>query len=680
MKKQQLFYSFLPGVTAAVLTTQPAWANVIKVTDLKPKSVLSELISTDLGNSLPDHHLLPKSKVTTSLGLFPASYLSQSPNLLVGVETPSLILADSRLGMAGENTHQKDESRFVTFSEVSNSNHRKLIVSNSEFTNLGDTAQEFSSSDTKVSELIEANQCSQQQGKIGASLLVAANNCLPPSSGNLIAQTTVQTTSEGTTAPPTENGNSTPNQGVDFSSTPVNTLNNLNPSPNALLYPTQADEVKIQGTQAISLAEALELAKRNNNDLQVSILELERTKVSLKEAQASFLPTVDLNADISNSRSVGETYSVKKQREDTKNIVPPPEIADAKSNTDFTGNAQIRYDIYTSGRRKYTVKEAEENIKLQELDVERLSEQIRLNVSKAYYDLQQADENVRISQSAVENAQASLKDANALERAGVGTRFDVLRSQVNLANAQQDLTRASSDQQIARRNLTPLLNLPQSVTITAGDPVKLAGLWQHPLEQSIILAYQNRPELQQQLAQRNIGEAQRRQALSALGPQVSLVGQYNLFDRFNDNVNVNDGYSVGVQATLRLYDGGAAKARAAQAKKNIAIAETRFSEQRNQIRFQVEQAYYTQSANLENVQTSNVALEQAKESLRLARLRFQAGVGTQTDVINAENDLTRSEANRLKAIIDYNRALTDLQRAVTMRGLNQLQKSGGAVR
>ncbi len=673
MKKQQLFYSFLPSVTAAVLSTQPAWANVIKVTDVKLKSVPSELISTNPGNSFTDYNLLPKSKVNTNLGLIPASYLSQASNRPFGGQTLTPIIADSRLGMAWENTQQKDESKFVTFSELSNSNPRKLIVSSSPSTSLDETQQQFSSSDTRVSKLVEANQCPQQQAKIGSALFVAANNCSPPTSGDLIAQATVPTTSEETTAPSTENVNSAPSQGVDFSSTPVNNPNNLNPSPNPLLYPTQADEVKIQGTQAISLAEALELAKRNNNELQVSVLELERTKAALREAQAALLPTVDLSADVSNSRNVGDTYSVKKSRQEN----PGAEIPDAKSNTDFNGNARIKYDLYTSGRRKYTIKEAEERIRFQELDVETKSEQIRLDVARAYYNLQQADENVRISQSAVENAQASLKDANALERAGVGTRFDVLRSQVNLANSQQELTKALSDQQIARRNLAPLLNLPQSVSITAADPVKLAGLWQHPLEQSIILAYQNRPELEQQLAQRNISEAQRKQALSALGPELSLVGQYNLFDRFNDSVNVVDGYSVGVQATLRLYDGGAAKARASQAQKNIAIAETRFSEQKNQIRFQVEQAYYTQAANLENVQTSNVALEQAKESLRLARLRFQAGVGTQTDVINAENDLTRSEGNRLKAIIDYNRALTDLQRAVTMRGLNQLQTSGG---
>jgi len=49
--------------------------------------------------------------------------------------------------------------------------------------------------------------------------------------------------------------------------------------------------------------------------------------------------------------------------------------------------------------------------------------------------------------------------------------------------------------------------------------------------------------------------------------------------------------------------------------------------------------------------------------LRLARLRFQAGVGTQTEVIDAETDLTRAEGNRVKAILDYNRAMASLQRA-----------------
>ncbi|QEI43327.1 hypothetical protein BMF77_03943 [Dolichospermum sp. UHCC 0315A] len=670
MKGQQLFHCFLPGVTAAVLTTQPAWANVIQVSQLQLTSSPSVLISTNSGNSFTDNSLQPKSNVKSNPGLLPANYFSQGSIQPIGNHSLPVVVADNYLSIDGEKISKQDHSRFVGFSDLSNNNF--LAVSNPQSSNLSNSDQQ---GDVEVAKLLKSGNCPQSQSKSQAALLLASNTCLPQNTDTWIAQTTVPTTSETSTppaenvkpTPPTvENVQPTPSQPVDFPNVP----NDLNPSPNPLLYPTQVEEVKVQGTQPISLSQALELAKRNNNDLQVSVLQLQRSKSVLREAQAAFLPSVDLNANVENSRTVSDTLRVKRQQDAGLSV------DDASSTTAFTGTGQIRYDLYTSGRRNGAIKEAQERIRKQELDVERQSEQIRLDVSKAYYDLQQADENVRISQSAVNNAQASLKDAVALERAGVGTRFDVLRSQVNLANSQQDLTSAFSQQQIARRKLAPLLNLPQSVSITASDPVKLAGLWQQPLEQSIVLAYQNRPELQQTLADRNISEAQRKQALASLGPQVSLLGQYNLFDQFDDGTSVVDGYSVRLQASLNLYDGGAAKARAAQSKTNIAIAETQFSEQRNQIRFQVEQAYSTQASNLENVQTSNVALEQAKESLRLARLRFQAGVGTQTDVINALNDLTRSEGNRVKAILDYNRALTELQRYVTSRGLNQLQNSG----
>jgi outer membrane protein TolC len=261
-----------------------------------------------------------------------------------------------------------------------------------------------------------------------------------------------------------------------------------------------------------------------------------------------------------------------------------------------------------------------------------------------------------------------LRDALALERAGVGTRFDVLRFQVNLANSQQNLTNSISQQRIARRQLSTTLSVPQSVDLTAADPVRLAGLWNQSLEDSIVQALQNRPELQQRLAERNIGEQQRREALSQLGPQVNLVASYDILDQYSDGISLTDGYSVGVQATLNLYEGGAARARAAQARANIAIAENTFANQRNQVRFEVEQAFSQLRANLDNVQTATTALEQAREALRLARLRFQAGVGTQTDVISAENDLTQSEGNRIQAILNYNRALAAIQRAVTIRG------------
>ncbi|NRB09737.1 MAG: TolC family protein, partial [Richelia sp.] len=348
----------------------------------------------------------------------------------------------------------------------------------------------------------------------------------------------------------------------------------------------------------------------------------------------------------------------------------PPELRSPSRDpvtTNFTAQAQLTYDLYTSGRRSSTIKIAEERVKSSQFDVERISEEIRLSVATEYYNLQQRDEEARIAESAVKNAEASLKDAQALEQAGVGTRFDVLRSQVNLANAQQDLTSAISNQKIARSTLANRLSLPQTVAISAADQVKLAGLWNSSLEESIVKAFANRPELQQNLIQRNISKQERRQALSALRPQISLVANYDLLDQFEDRIGVTDGYSIGLRATMILFDGGAAKAQAFQAKTNMAFAETQFAQQRNQIRFEVEQAYSNLKSSLDNVQTANAALDQAKEALRLARLRFQAGVGTQTDVIAAESDLTRSEGNRVRAILDYNRSLANLQRFVTSR-------------
>ncbi|MEH2280945.1 MAG: TolC family protein [Nostoc sp.] len=446
---------------------------------------------------------------------------------------------------------------------------------------------------------------------------------------------------------PTLAGAATPPKAQNSSSS-VQVPDRLNPNPNPLQFPTKPEEVKIQATVPISLAQALELARRNNRDLQVAILQLERSRSSLRESQAALFPTLGLNSSVTNNGN-GFTRS------------------SSQSSTSFNGSAQLNYNLYTSGNRQATIRAAEEQLRVDELNVESQSLTIGLNATTQYYDLQQADQQVRINQSAVANAQASLRDTQAREQAGVGTRFDVLQAQVNLANAQQQLTNAISQQQIARRQLATLLSLSQSVDISASDPVQLAGLWSQTVEQSIVQAFQNRPELQQYLGQRNISEQQRRQALSQLGPQISLVGNYNLLDRYNDGVSITDGYSAGIQGNLTLFDGGAARARAAQSRANIAIAETQFATQRDQIRFDVEQYYSQLQANLNNVQTSSVALNQAREALNLARLRFQAGVGTQTEVIDAENDLTRAEGNRVAAILDYNRALANLQRSVTSR-------------
>lgn len=434
----------------------------------------------------------------------------------------------------------------------------------------------------------------------------------------------------------------------------------LNPDPNPLSFPTQADEVRLRGIQPITLQQALDLAERNSPTYQTARLQLERSRYTLREAEADLYPTLNLQAGVSRSESPNARLSRREAEE-----AQPGLDLQGSANRGFTGSANLSYDIFTSGRRTAQIRAAGQQLRTSQLEAEVVREQLRLDVTNAYYDLQQADSSVGIGRAAVRNAQISLRDAQALERAGIGTRFDVLQAQVQLANSQQQLRNAQSQQQINRRQLAQLLNISPALDLAAADPVEAAGEWNVSLENTIIAAFKNRAELEQQLAQRELAEQQKRIALSALGPTLSVSAQYQLLDQFTDTLGVAGGYAVAAQLSWLLFDGGAVRARAAQREADIAIAETNFSNVRNQVRFQVEQAYSSLLANRENITTARLAVEQATEALRLARLRFQAGVGTQTDVINSVTDLTNSQGSLINAILGYNRSLATLQRAVT---------------
>lgn len=327
----------------------------------------------------------------------------------------------------------------------------------------------------------------------------------------------------------------------------------------------------------------------------------------------------------------------------------------------------LTYNLFTSGSRSALIRTARAQVRLAELSLQSQLEQLRLDVTNDYYNLQEATALIEVAQASVENATQSVVDARALERAGLGTLFDVLQGEVQLADAQQNLTQAQTLEQVAQRQLAQRLNVPDTVTISSADPVAPSGQWPLSLPKSIRLALQNRPELAQLLQQRRIAKQQRRVALASVRPQVQAFANINFQDQFEDSVSGAFGYSLGAQLNWNFFDGGAAKALARQEDENIAIAETQFADTKNALRFQVEQAYSTLQSNFKSIETSANTVEQATESLRLARLRFQAGIGTQLDITTAQADLTQAQGNYLSAILDYNRALALIQRATSYR-------------
>ncbi|MEB3251493.1 MAG: TolC family protein [Cyanobacteriota bacterium] len=427
----------------------------------------------------------------------------------------------------------------------------------------------------------------------------------------------------------------------------------LLPGSNPLAVPTQPQEVQILGTQPISLATAIELAYHHNEELRIALLQLERVQAGLRAEQAALLPTVDLTADVQNTNqtSLG--------------------LARDESFTTLRGAVRSDYDLGLSGERSARLQTAQQQVRLAELRVEQTREELRLNTINDYYAVQQAIADIRINQAFLDEAQRNLRDTQLREEVGVGTRFDVLRADVQVANARQTLTQAISQRQITQRQLARRLNISPTVDLTT-LAVEIAGTWPLSLEETILQAYQNRAELEQFLVERDLNQAQRQLQLTATRPNLSLFAQYELQSLLDapagSQNNTDDGFALGARLAWRLFDGGAASARASQSDRDIAIDEAEFESARNTIRVQVEEAYYTLQANQANITTANLAVKQATEALDLANLRFNAGVGTQLDVLSANRELTQAQGNLVRAVLDYNRALARLERFVSNLG------------
>ncbi len=415
-----------------------------------------------------------------------------------------------------------------------------------------------------------------------------------------------------------------------------------------LIVPTNPDQITINRTQPISLTEALEIAQRNSRELKDAQLQLERSRATLQEAKTGLNPTVNAEVeytfqDSALSRSVS-----------SPNPYSQP----------FNGSVGINYNIFTSGRVEADIRAAENNVRLREVEANRVQQTIRINVVRAYYNLQNADEQVRIRQKSVENNTRSLQDTQALERAGVGTKFDVLQAEVQLAEAQQALQQAIGDQYNNRRNLARLLEFPANVDLTAADPIVQTQDWALTLEDTIITALRNRSDLDSTRLQKLIAQERARSFQAQLGPQVRVFANYGFADNFSQFGGIGLGYAFGARLNLSLFDGGVAQARINQTLADQAIADNQFEQTINQIRFEVEQAFSNLQSNRQQIQTASKAVESATEALRLARLRLSAGVGTQLEVIRTEEDLVRAEVNKLRAIVNFNQAIADLQRSI----------------
>ena len=434
----------------------------------------------------------------------------------------------------------------------------------------------------------------------------------------------------------------------------INVPPDLRPSPNPLLFPTKPEEVTIKTTQEITLLEAIELALRNNKELQRERQNLEVTRANLRDDRGNLFPILDgqIEYEFSDSGFPGTS--------------PRNPQRGGPIQHRLTGGLGLQYQIYQGGRVRALIRQGEKEVRQQQLQVEVQAQETRFQATENYYRLQSADAQVEIDRASVTNAEQSLRDAKLLEQAGLGSRFDVLTAEVELAREQQQLTNSIATQQTRRRELARTLGLGQQVDLKTAGAIEEAGDWNLSLEESIVLAYKNRAELEQRLLDREIQKEQETISLSQIRPQIGFNFNYNVIDVLDDNTaDTFNTYTIGATLNWRIFDGGRALAQADAAKIRSQIAETNFADNRHTIRLAVESAYYQLIANKQNIASTTINVRRAEENLRLARLRFQAGVGNQSEVIDAQRVLALASGDRLIAITNYNLSLNQLQRQIS---------------
>ncbi|NQU10721.1 TolC family protein [bacterium] len=415
-------------------------------------------------------------------------------------------------------------------------------------------------------------------------------------------------------------------------------------------------------TTGLTLPRAIELALDQNAEVLKAHQELRRTHGIIVEVRAQALPQLIASGTY---RRIDEGFI----------DVFPGSGARPTGNQLEPWSAEVEASqlLYSGGRVSAAVRAARLADHIALLDFRRVVADVVLEVRLAFYETLLNAELVGVREQSVHLLQQQLIDVRHRFEAGTVPHFNVLRAEVERANAQPPLIRARNNLRLSKERLVKLLALERaerpgdftSLTV-AGELRDEGDTWQ--LADALRRALAERPELQRAAKQVALNRENIRVARAGYQPEFSAFAGYgirnSLFsDRTDENIH---GWTVGARATWNLFDGLLTKGKVDQARAELAQAELDLADQRRTIELEVRQAYsdYVQARELIQAQVKTV--EQAEEGLRLAEARFRTGTGTQLDVLSAQTALTEARSNTVQALYDYNTAVARLERAAGM--------------
>jgi len=346
----------------------------------------------------------------------------------------------------------------------------------------------------------------------------------------------------------------------------------------------------------------------------------------------------------------------------------------------LNAGVQIIQSVYEGGRVNSALRAAKLTKEQALLQYQTAIADTLLAVRVAYYDVLLAAQQITVQEASVNLLTNELQDQQRRFDAGTVPRFNVLRAEVELSNTRPKLIRARNDNRIARNNLVNLLGCHLPPDVSEDIPLQLTGTldaepYQIELPAAIAQALEKRTELAalrkaEQLRREGIVNAQ-----SGYKPSVQVFAGYGWRNsQFQEDIG-NDlgGWNAGAQMSWNIFDGQLTKGKVQEARALHEKSKTEVDDTGRRVELEVRTAYSYFIEAREVLDSQKKVQEEAEESLRLARSRFDAGTGTQLDVLNAQTALTEARTTQVQALHDYAVARARLERAI---GQDVIQTAG----
>jgi outer membrane protein TolC len=402
------------------------------------------------------------------------------------------------------------------------------------------------------------------------------------------------------------------------------------------------------------LKEALRLAWKANPNLQISRLQALIAGEQVVRARSGLLPQV--------KTQVSQTIY-----DDPLKFAFAGGASFAQTNRNFWGSQtsvnQLLFDFWgTPSKYMAAIKGHQASL----LDTTQTRDNVFLSVAQGYFKTLRAKKMVEVATQNVFDLKEHLRLAQDQFQFGIVTMNDVLQAKVSLADAQQNLIVADTDFIDLRSTLNKVLMLPVTApTVLKDEKVDLKA-W--ALGEATDVALKHRADLK--ASQERIHEQEkvvvetRAQFFPQFGVQAGHTYQVN-----NSLLHNHQWFAI-FAMNWNIFSGLDTKAAVSQAKLKVQQLEEQHKDMNEQVQLDVQTAYLKIKETVDRIRTTETAVTQGEENLRLNEERYKESVGTATDVIDADTLLTRTRVNYWTAVYDHQMAKAQMLWAIG--GINEL--------